>query len=192
LAGRGCPKCSKNYHYDTEEAINEFKKILTKNSKIYAKKYGEEILKRIISINDSNNASLYNNIKKTKKIDKEMINKKTTIMSSAFKKLIHCSQKNINVNIINSFKIINEKDKRRNSYDKENLNNYLKRFEFIKEKDKDKFIDKENTITNKRTTIDKTEKNLKNTLVRYHSYTKRKKYSKDKTSLQKKNSTKCK
>lgn len=63
-----------------------------------------------------------------------MINKKTTIISSAFKNLIHCSQKNINVNIINSFKIINEKDKRRNSYDKENLNNYLKRFEFIKEK----------------------------------------------------------
>ena len=27
LAGRGCPKCSKNYHYNTEEAINEFKKI---------------------------------------------------------------------------------------------------------------------------------------------------------------------
>ena len=171
---------------DELKKINEFKKILTKNSKIYARKYGEEILKRIITINDSNNVSLYNSIKKTKKVDQKMINKKTTIISSAFKNLIHCSQKNINVNIINSFKIINEKDKRRNSYDKENLNNYLKRFEFIKEKDKDKFIDKENTITNKRTTIDKTEKNLKNTLVRYHSYTKRKKYSKDKTSLQNK------
>ena len=166
--------------------INEFKKILTKNSKIYAKKYGEEILKRIISINDSNNVSLYNNIKKTKKIDQEMINKKNSNMSSAFKKFFHCSQKNINVNIINSFKIINEKEKRRNSYDKENLNNYLKRFEFIKEKEKDKYNDKENTITNKKTTIDRTENNIKNTLVRYNSYTKRKTNSKDKTSFQNK------
>lgn len=27
LYGRGCPKCSKNYHYNTKEVINEFKKI---------------------------------------------------------------------------------------------------------------------------------------------------------------------
>ena len=27
LAGRGCSKCSKNYHYDTEDVINEFKKV---------------------------------------------------------------------------------------------------------------------------------------------------------------------
>ena len=171
---------------DELKKINEFKKILTKNSRIYAKKYGEEILKRIISINDSNNVSLYNSIKKTKKVDHNMINKKNSIMNSAFKTLINCSQKNINVNIINSFKIINEKekDKRRNSYDKENLNNYLKRFEFIKEKDK--YNDKDNTITNKRTTIDKTENNIKNTIVRYHSFTKSKKNSKVKTSYQSK------
>lgn len=171
---------------DELKKINEFKKILTKNSKIYAKKYGEEILKRIISINDSNNVSLYNSIKKTKKVDQNMINKKTTIINSAFKKLINCSQKNINVNIVNSFKIINEKDKRRNSYDKENLSNYLKRFEFTKEKGKNKDNDKDNTITNKRTTIDKTENNIKSSIVRYHSFTKSKKNSKDKSSFQNK------
>ena len=27
LSGRGCPKCSGNYHYTTEEIINEFKKV---------------------------------------------------------------------------------------------------------------------------------------------------------------------
>ena len=71
---------------DELKKINEFKKILTKNSKIYARKYGEEILKRIISINDSNNVSIYNSMKKTKIVKQKMINKKSTIMNNAFKK----------------------------------------------------------------------------------------------------------
>ena len=46
-------------------------------------------------------------------------------MDNPFKKLIHYSQKNINVNIINSFQIV-KKDKRRNSY--ANLKNSLVRY----------------------------------------------------------------
>ena len=73
---------------------------------------------------------------------------------------MNCSQKNINVNIINSFKIINEKYKRRNSYDKEDLNNYLKKYE----------MSKDNTPTNKKTTIDRSEKIIKNSIIRYYSF----------------------
>ena len=73
---------------------------------------------------------------------------------------MNCSQKNINVNIINSFKIINEKYKRRNSYDKEDLNNYLKKYEMLKD----------NTPTNKKTTIDRSEKIVKNSIIRYYTF----------------------
>ena len=87
-------------------------------------------------------------------------NKNGVNYNKAFKKLMNCSQKNINVNIINSFKIINEKYKRRNSYDKEDLNNYLKKYE----------MSKDNTPTNKKTTIDRSEKIIKNSIIRYYSF----------------------
>jgi len=170
---------------DELKKINNFKKILTKNSKIYAKKYGEEILKKISSINDSNNENLFNSIQKTNKVKREFITKKNTLIDKPFKKLIHCSQKNINVNIINSFQII-KKHERRNSYVKDNSNNFLKRFELSKEKSKDNYNEKENSIANMKTTFDKNESNLKNSLVRYYSFNKCHKNLKDKNSLQNK------
>ena len=107
------------------------------------------------------------------------------MIDNPFKKLIHYSQKNINVNIINSFQIV-KKDKRRNSYAKDNSNKFLKRFELSKEKSKDNYNEKENSITNIKTTFDKNESNLKNSQVRYYSFNKYQKNSKDKNFFQKK------
>ena len=170
---------------DEIKKINNFKKILTKNSKVYAKKYGEEILKKIVSLNDSNNVNLYNNIQKSNKLDNKIIAKKNTLMNSAFKKLMHCSQKNINVNIINSFQIV-KKDKRRNSYVKDNLNNFIKRFELSKEKIKDNYNEKENSIINIKTNFNIIQSKLKNPIIRYYSFNNRKKDSKNKISFKKK------
>ena len=150
---------------DELEKINNFRKILTKNSKIYARKYGEEILKRILSLNDKQSKAhlINNNINKTKMIGNKFINNKNNIsIKKIFKKIIK-KQKKINVNIINSFQIINEKDKRRrNSYEKENLNNYLTKFELLKERD--------NSSTNKNNTIDKKENNIKKKFIRNYSF----------------------
>ena len=167
---------------DELKKINNFKKILTKNSKVYARKYGEEILKKIVTFNDNNNVNMYDSMQKANNVNREFISKKNTLINSTFKNLMHCSQKNINVNIINSFQIV-KKDKRRNSYVKDNLNSFLKRFEFSKEKNKDNFDEKENSIINIKTTFDKNESNLKKSIVRYSSFNKRKKDLKDKISL---------
>ena len=80
---------------------------------------------------------------------------------------MNCSDKNINVNIINSFKIINEAIKRNNSYEKEDLNNYLKKYELLQD----------NTPTNNKTTIDKSEDV---SIIRYYSFNKKRKSPKRK------------
>ena len=149
--------------------INEFRKILTRNSKEYARKYGDEILKKIISLNTRSNKDtrqhfhhdfIYNNTHKIKiKGRKFLSNKNNLFINKAFKKLMNYSNKNINFNIINSFKIINEKEiTRKNSYEKKDeLNNYLKKYELIKD-----------NITNKNISLEKSEKILN--YNRYYSY----------------------
>ena len=152
--------------------INDFRKILTKNSKIYAKKYGEEILRNILSINSNNHKNnkefIYNNKNKIKLLGRKFFsNKNNIITNKAFNTLMNCSDKNINVNIINSFKIINEAIKRNNSYEKEDLNNYLKKYELLQD----------NTPTNNKTTIDKSEDV---SIIRYYSINKKRKSPKRK------------
>ena len=149
--------------------INEFRKILTRNSKEYARKYGDEILKKIISLNSKSNKNtrqhfhhdfIYNNTHKIKiKGRKFLSNKNNLFINKAFKKLMNYSKKNINFNIINSFKIISEKEiTRKNSYEKKDeLNNYLKKYELIKD-----------NIPNKNISLEKSEKILNNN--RYYSY----------------------
>ena len=102
--------------------INEFRKILTRNSKIYARKYGDEILKKIISFNNKNNKKsnhefIYNNKHKTKIPGRKFLSNKNIIFTNkAIKKLMKSSKKNINFNIINSFKIISEKNIKRKHF----------------------------------------------------------------------------
>ena len=144
--------------------INDFRKILTRNSKIYARKYGEEILKEILSLSSKNKRIKINENKKefvyhkgkSKMNGRRFLSNKNGVISN-FKKLM-TSQKNINFNIINSFKIINDKYKRRNSFEKENLNNYLKKYELIKDN------------TNKKATIEKSENNNIYSVIRYYSF----------------------
>ena len=118
--------------------IKQFKKMLTRNSKVFTKKYGKEIIEPNRNYGScdggeknkfDNNSSNSINIKLFKK-------KKTEIRNSKFVKnnitnknnnknnnnnnkninIKKYSLKNINVNIINSFQLINnEKIKRRNS-----------------------------------------------------------------------------
>ena len=157
---------SKKTLQDELKKINEFRKILTKNSKIYARKYGDEI-KKILSIsnksnkikqNKNNKEFVYHKRKSKMNGRRFMSNKSGIISNKSLKKIItNCSEKNINFNIINSFKIVNEKYKRRNSYEKENLNNYLKKYELIKDN------------TTKKTLIDKSENNLYS-VIRYYSF----------------------
>ena len=127
------------------EKINKFKKILTKNSKIYSKKYGEEILQRILTtenivkkqnqINHNIDNNIINNNKnndnneKNELIDKtnnnniimietkpENKNSKNNTGKKNKKAKKRYSLNNINFNIINSFKICNnDRIKRRNS-----------------------------------------------------------------------------
>ena len=140
---------------DELKKINDFRKILTKNSKIYARKYGDEILKKILSlsnksnkikINKNNKEFVYHKRKSKINGSRFMSNKNAVISNKTFKKLI-TSQKNINVNIINSFKIINEKNKRRRkSYEKGDLNNYLKKYELIKDNKKPRIEKSDNFI----------------------------------------------
>ena len=119
------------------EKINKFKKILTKNSKIYSKKYGEEILQRILTtenivkkqnqINHNIDNNIINNNKnnanneKNELIDKtnnnnniiiietkpENKNSKNNTGKKNKKAKKRYSLNNINFNIINSFKICN-------------------------------------------------------------------------------------
>ena len=141
---------------DELKKINDFRKILTKNSKIYARKYGDEILKKILSlsnksnkikINKNNKEFVYHKRKSKINGSRFMSNKNAVISNKTFKKLI-TSQKNINVNIINSFKIINEKNKRRRkSYEKGDLNNYFKKYELIKDNKKPRIEKSDNNIS---------------------------------------------
>ena len=161
------PKEGKKVLKEELKKINDFRKILTKNSKIYARKYGEEILRNILTLNSNNHKInkefIYNNKNKIKLLGRKFFsNKNNIITNKAFNTLMNCSDKNINVNIINSFKIINEAIKRNNSYEKEDLNNYLKKYEFLQN----------NTPTNKKTTIDKSEDV---SIIRFYSFNKKRK-----------------
>ena len=151
--------------------INEFRKILTRNSKIYARKYGDEILKKIISFNNKNNKKsnhefIYNNKHKTKIPGRKFLSNKNIIFTNkAIKKLMKSSKKNINFNIINSFKIISEKNiKRKKSYEKDDVNNYLKKFE----------LSKDFRLTKKNMTLDKSENLVNYSINRYYSFNKKK------------------
>ena len=117
---------------DELKKINNFRKILTKNSKIYARKYGEEILKNLLSLNikssKNNKDFIYNNKNKIKIDGRKFFSNKNNIISNKmFNTLMNnVSPKNININtnIITSFTVINDNNKRRNSYKKEDVNNY--------------------------------------------------------------------
>ena len=63
------------------------------------------------------------NQKSQKLVDKIFKDKNDILPNTIMKKIMNVPQKNINVNIINSFKIVNEQYKRKNSYENENLNN---------------------------------------------------------------------
>ncbi len=149
--------------------INEFRKILTRNSKVYARKYGDEILKKIISFNNMNNKKnnheiIYNNKHKTKISGRKFLSNKNIIFTNkAIKKLMKSSKKNINFNIINSFKIISEKNiKRKKSYEKDDINNYLTKFE----------LSKDFNLTKKNMTLDKSENLVNYSINRYYSFKK--------------------
>ena len=170
-------KESKKALQEELKKINKFRKILTKNSKIYAKKYGKELLNNLLSLNIKSNRSnkdyiynnkdfIYNNKNKTKIAGRRFFSSKNNVISKIMlKTLMERSPKNININtnIITSFKVINENVKRTNSYEKEILNNYLKKYKF--------FIDA--NMTNKKPNIDKTQNNQ--TIIRYYSFSKKRK-----------------
>ena len=151
--------------------INDFRKILTKNSKIYPRKYEDEILRKILSFNNKNakinQDFIFSNKNKKKNLKgrKFLSNKNDVKANKVFSKFMDGPNKNSIVNIINSFKIINQKYKRKNSFDKGDLNNYFKKYELINE---------DNTPTNQRTTtIDKSETMFKYSIIRHYSFNKK-------------------
>ena len=105
--------------------ITNFKKVLTRNSKSITNKYGKELLNKLHSDKNTNNITIFKKKKseiKKSKFSSNIIIKNNNINNinkseNNLDKYSHSNNKNINVNIINSFKIVNtkEKVKRRNS-----------------------------------------------------------------------------
>ena len=106
--------------------ITNFKKVLTRNSKSITNKYRKEMLSRLNGNKSNNTLNIFKKkkpeIKKSKFLSNIIINsnnfnKSCNNLNNNNNNLDKISQKNINVNIINSFKIINnnEKVQRRNS-----------------------------------------------------------------------------
>ena len=105
--------------------ITNFKKVLTRNSKSITNKYGKELLNKLHSDKNTNNITIFK--KKKSKIKKSKFSSNIIIKNNNINninksennldKYSNSNNKNINVNIINSFKIVNtkEKVKRRNS-----------------------------------------------------------------------------
>ena len=105
--------------------ITNFKKVLTRNSKSITNKYGKELLNKLHSDKNTNNITIFK--KKKSEIKKSKFSSNIIIKNSNINninksennlgKYSNNNNKNINVNIINSFKIVNtkEKVKRRNS-----------------------------------------------------------------------------
>ena len=105
--------------------ITNFKKVLTRNSKSITNKYGKELLNKLHSDKNTNNITIFK--KKKSEIKKSKFSSNIIIKNSNINninksennlgKYSNSNNKNINVNIINSFKIVNtkEKVKRRNS-----------------------------------------------------------------------------
>ena len=105
--------------------ITNFKKVLTRNSKSITNKYGKELLNKLHSDKNTNNITIFKKKKseiKKSKFSSNIIIKNNNINNinkseNNLGKFSNSNNKNINVNIINSFKIVNtkEKVKRRNS-----------------------------------------------------------------------------
>ena len=105
--------------------ITNFKKVLTRNSKSITNKYGKELLNKLHSDKNTNNITIFKKKKseiKKSKFSSNIIIKNNNINNinkseNNLDKYSNSNNKNINVNIINSFKIVNtkEKVKRRNS-----------------------------------------------------------------------------
>ena len=105
--------------------ITNFKKVLTRNSKSITNKYGKELLNKLHSDKNTNNITIFKKKKseiKKSKFSSNIIIKNNNINNinkseNNLGKYSNSNNKNINVNIINSFKIVNtkEKVKRRNS-----------------------------------------------------------------------------
>ena len=105
--------------------ITNFKKVLTRNSKSITNKYRKELLNKLHSDKNTNNITIFKKKKseiKKSKFSSNIIIKNNNINNinkseNNLGKYSNSNNKNINVNIINSFKIVNtkEKVKRRNS-----------------------------------------------------------------------------
>ena len=105
--------------------ITNFKKVLTRNSKSITNKYGKELLNKLHSDKNTNNITIFKKKKseiKKSKFSSNIIIKNNNINNinkseNNLDKYSNSNNKNINVNIINSFKIVNNKEKmkRRNS-----------------------------------------------------------------------------
>ena len=115
--------------------ITNFKKVITRNSKSITNKYGKELIGKIHSDKNNNNITIFK--KKKSEIKKSKFSSNIIISNNNLNNIIKSennlnnlnnldkysnnnnnnNNKNINVNIINSFKIVNntEKMKRRNS-----------------------------------------------------------------------------
>ena len=104
--------------------ITNFKKVLTRNSKSITNKYGKELLNKLHSDKNTNNITIFK--KKKSEIKKSKFSSNIIIKNNNINNInksennldkFNSNNKNINVNIINSFKIVNtkEKVKRRNS-----------------------------------------------------------------------------
>ena len=114
--------------------ITNFKKVITRNSKSITYKYGKELIGKIHSDKNNNNITIFK--KKKSEIKKSKFSSNIIISNNNLNNIIKSennlnnlnnldkysnnnnnNNKNINVNIINSFKIVNNKEKmkRRNS-----------------------------------------------------------------------------
>ena len=119
--------------------ITNFKKVITRNSKSITNKYGKELIGKIHSDKNNNNNNITIFKKKKSEIKKSKFSSNIIISNNNLNNIIKSennlnnlnnldkysnnnnnnnnNNKNINVNIINSFKIVNNKEKmkRRNS-----------------------------------------------------------------------------
>ena len=116
--------------------ITNFKKVITRNSKSITHKYGKELIGKIHSDKNNNNNNITIFKKKKSEIKKSKFSSNIIISNNNLNNIIKSennlnnlnnldkysnnnnnNNKNINVNIINSFKIVNNKEKmkRRNS-----------------------------------------------------------------------------
>ena len=116
--------------------ITNFKKVITRNSKSITNKYGKDLIGKIHSDKNNNNNNITIFKKKKSEIKKSKFSSNIIISNNNLNNIIKSennlnnlnnldkysnnnnnNNKNINVNIINSFKIVNNKEKmkRRNS-----------------------------------------------------------------------------